>query len=128
MTDKVLVVDDSEIARHELVSMLKGAGFETLEADNGKSGMELAKMGGVVMIITDVHMPILNGIEMCEALHADLGARMPPALVVSTESSTAMKQRGKSSGVRGWVIKPVNPAKLVQVIKTLIQSFHEGNK
>lgn len=120
MKDKVLVVDDSEVARHEVVEMLKSAGYDTVEAESGKRGVEVVKAGGIAMIITDVHMPIMNGIEMCEALHAELGAKMPPALVVSTESSPGMKERGKKVGVKGWVIKPVDPPKLVQVIRTLI--------
>lgn len=117
---KILVVDDSDIARHELVEVIKQGGFETVEAENGRKGFELAKAGNVALLITDVHMPEMSGIEMCEALHAELGEKMPPALVVSTESSQQVKERGKKVGVKGWIIKPVDPAKLVGVIKTLL--------
>lgn len=122
LTDKILVVDDSDVARQELVTSLSAAGFVTIEAENGRKGFEIAKNGGVALIISDVHMPEMSGIEMCEALFAELGPKMPPALIVSTESSPAIKEIGKKCGVRGWVIKPVDAQKLIIVVKKITGS------
>ena len=122
MTEKtILVVDDSEIARKELVNPLRKGGFATAEADNGKRAVEMIRNESFDMIITDVHMPLMNGIEMCEAIRDDEAmAITPPILVVSTESSPEMKERGKAAGVRGWVIKPVDTEKLVLIVKKLL--------
>jgi two-component system chemotaxis response regulator CheY len=121
MAERILIVDDSQVARQEIVGPLKSAGFDTIEAENGKAAVDLAKIQAPALIVTDVHMPIMNGIEMCEALFAQLGGNMPPVLVVSTESNPEMKNRGKAAGVKGWIIKPVDTAKLVQVAGMLIQ-------
>jgi two-component system chemotaxis response regulator CheY len=120
MTHRILVVDDSQVARQELVGPLRAAGYETIEAENGKQALDLARAEPPQLIVTDVHMPELNGVEMCEALFAALGGAMPPVLVVSTEASAEMKSRGRNAGVRGWIIKPVDVAKLVQVAGMLI--------
>jgi two-component system chemotaxis response regulator CheY len=119
MSKKILIVDDSDVARQELNTQIKAAGFITVEAENGRKGFEIAKAGGIALIISDVHMPEMSGIEMCEALFAELGANMPPALIVSTESSPTIKEIGKKCGVKGWVIKPVDTAKLIIVVKKL---------
>lgn len=118
---KVLVVDDSEVARRELVDVLQQGGFATAEAENGRVGLSSVKQGGVDLVITDVHMPEMSGIEMCEALHAALGSATPPILVISTESNSDVKARGKKAGVRGWIIKPADPTKLVTVIRSLLK-------
>jgi two-component system chemotaxis response regulator CheY len=120
MADRILIVDDSQVARQEIVGPLRAAGFETAEAENGKAAVGVVQAGGVALIVTDVHMPIMNGIEMCEALTALLGEAMPPVLVVSTEANPDMKNRGKAAGVKGWIIKPVDTAKLVAVAGKLI--------
>lgn len=117
----ILVVDDSEIARRELINPLQQAGYATAEADSGKQAVEMVRAESFDMIITDVHMPLMNGIEMCEAIRDDETiTATPPILVVSTESSPEMKERGKAAGVRGWVIKPVDTEKLVLVAKKLL--------
>lgn len=122
MPDKtILVVDDSEIARKELVNPLRNGGFATAEAENGKRAVEMVRNDSYDMIITDVHMPIMNGIEMCEAIRDDAAITIiPPILVVSTESNPEMKERGKAAGVRGWVIKPIDTDKLVLIVKKLL--------
>ena len=67
-------------------------------------------------------MPIMNGIEFCEALRDEKVANIPPIIVVSTEANPVMKERGKAAGVKGWVIKPIDTQKLVQVCKKLTES------
>ena len=119
---KILVVDDSEIARAELARPLKEAGFDITEADNGMTALQFVKDGKFDMVITDVHMPIMNGIEFCEAMRDEKIKNVPPIIVVSTEANPDMKVRGKAAGVKGWVIKPIDTQKLVQVCKKLIET------
>jgi len=120
--NKILVVDDSEIARAELVRPLKEAGFDISEADNGLTALQLVKDSKFDIVITDVHMPIMNGIEFCEAMRDENVQNIPPIIVVSTEANPDMKTRGKAAGVKGWVIKPIDTQKLVQVCKKLIET------
>ena len=118
---RILVVDDSEIARRELVRPLKNAGYQVDEAESGSHAVDLVRASKYDLIISDVHMPVMNGIEMCEALKADVSVVMPPIIVVSTESNSEMKARGKAAGVRAWVIKPVDGEKLAVVCKKLLE-------
>lgn len=119
---KILVVDDSEIARAELVNPLKEAGHDISEAGDGKSALEFLEGTPVEIVITDVHMPHMTGIELCEAIRdSDVISHKPPILVVSTESNPDMKTRGKAAGVKGWIIKPVDTSKLCQVVDLILK-------
>lgn len=120
MSHTILVVDDSEIGRMEIVKGLRARSFDVIEADNGRRAFEIASEGGVHLIVSDIHMPIMNGIEMCEAIAASTIQPKPPIIVVSTEASDELKRRGKAAGVRGWVIKPVDVTKLITAIDLIL--------
>ncbi len=121
MSLKILLVDDSEIARKELARPLAEKGFTVYEADNGQDALDKIQEYELDLIVTDIHMPVMNGLELCEALHASTTiSKKPPILVVSTESNPEMKTRGKAAGVKGWVIKPVDAEKLAKVAQMLI--------
>ncbi|MBN8530484.1 MAG: response regulator [Alphaproteobacteria bacterium] len=117
MTKKVLAVDDSKTMREMVSFTLKGAGYEVMEAEDGKAA--LAMLGGVKVdaVITDLNMPNMNGFELIRALRADASYKFTPILMLTTESEGAKKEEGKSAGATGWIVKPFNPEKLVEVVR-----------
>jgi|AntRauTorcE11897_2_1112592.scaffolds.fasta_scaffold23601_2 two-component system chemotaxis response regulator CheY len=104
---KILVVDDSEIIRVQLKADLEGAGHQVVEAVNGLQGLEvLDENKDVKLVISDVNMPEMDGLTMCEKIHANPDFSQIPIIMLTTQSSAEMKARGKENGVLAWVTKP----------------------
>ena len=102
----------------EMVSFtLKGAGYEVVDAEDGQQALERLKGVRVDAVITDLNMPNMNGYELIRALRADPNYKMAPILMLTTEGDDAKKVEGKAAGATGWIVKPFNPEKLVQVVK-----------
>lgn len=102
----------------EMVSFtLKGAGYEVIEAEDGKHA--LASISGVKIdaVITDLNMPNMNGFELIRCLRADPSYKFTPILMLTTEGDDSKKQEGKAAGATGWIVKPFNPDKLVEVVR-----------
>ncbi|WP_448214267.1 response regulator [Colwellia sp. MEBiC06753] len=118
---KVLVVDDSNSIRDMVSFTLKGAGYDTVEAANGQEGLTKAKGGGFDLVISDVNMPIMDGITLCGELRKLPAFKFTPILMLTTESSGDMKLKGKEAGATGWLVKPFNPEKLLATIKRVIR-------
>ncbi|MCH2058446.1 MAG: response regulator [Thalassotalea sp.] len=118
---KVLVVDDSNSIRDMVSFTLKGAGHQTVEAVNGQEGLSKAQAGGFDLVISDVNMPIMDGITLCQELRKLPSFKFTPILMLTTESSTDMKMKGKAAGATGWLVKPFNPDKLLSTIKRVIR-------
>ena len=118
---KVLVVDDSNSIRDMVSFTLKGAGYETDEAANGQEGLAKASGGNFDLVITDVNMPIMDGITLCQEMRKLPSYKFTPILMLTTESSTDMKMKGKEAGATGWLVKPFNPDKLLSTIKRVIR-------
>jgi two-component system chemotaxis response regulator CheY len=117
MAKKALTVDDSRTMREMVSFTLKGAGYEVVEAEDGKDA--LAKLTGnkVDVVITDLNMPNMNGFELIRALRADGNYKFTPILMLTTEGDGSKKEEGKAAGATGWIVKPFNPEKLVEVVK-----------
>jgi two-component system chemotaxis response regulator CheY len=125
VTKRILVVDDSEIARRDVTGALRLKGYEVIEAGNGQEGLELFQENGpICMVLADLHMPVMNGIQMCEEIGRLDGIRMPPVLMVTSESSPELKARGKKAGIVGWVVKPIDLPSLLQAVDLLITRFN----
>jgi two-component system chemotaxis response regulator CheY len=118
---KVLVVDDSNSIRDMVSFTLKSAGYETVEAKDGQDGLSVAQDATFDLVITDVNMPIMDGITLCQELRKLPDFKFTPILILTTESSTDMKMRGKSAGATGWLVKPFNPEKLLATIKRVVR-------
>lgn len=116
---KVLIVDDSETIRQQVASALEGAGFRVLEAADGVEGLECAGVNDLCMVILDVNMPRLNGLEMLERLKTDPRHAKVPVLMLTTEVQQSMIERAKKAGARGWMIKPVKMDQLVSTVTKL---------
>jgi two-component system chemotaxis response regulator CheY len=117
MSKRALTVDDSKTMRDMVTFTLKGAGFEVIEAEDGKHALTVLNGSKVDVIITDLNMPNMNGIELIRALRADANYKSTPILMLTTEADDTKKQEGKSVGATGWIVKPFNPEKLVQVVQ-----------
>jgi two-component system chemotaxis response regulator CheY len=116
MTKKVLTVDDSKTMRDMVSFTLKGAGFDVIEAENGVEALKILGDDKVDLVITDLNMPVMDGFELLEQLRAKAHFKFVPILVLTTESELNKKDRGKSLGATGWIVKPFNPDKLIQVV------------
>jgi len=118
---KVLVVDDSNSIRDMVSFTLKSAGYETVEAKDGQDGLNKAKGTTIDLVISDVNMPIMDGITLCQELRKLSSFKYIPILMLTTESSGDMKMRGKTAGATGWLVKPFNPEKLLATIKRVVR-------
>jgi two-component system chemotaxis response regulator CheY len=117
MTKKALTVDDSKTMREMVAFSLKSAGFDVLEAEDGRAALQCLGGQKVDVIITDLNMPNMDGIELIRQLRADAAYRFTPILMLTTESDGAKKTLGKEAGATGWLVKPFNPDKLIETVR-----------
>ncbi len=118
---KILVVDDSNSIRDMVNFTLKSAGYETQEACDGQEGLNKAQASSFDLVITDVNMPNMDGITLCQELRKLADFKFTPILMLTTESSGDMKLKGKAAGATGWLVKPFNPEKLLATIKRVVR-------
>jgi two-component system, chemotaxis family, chemotaxis protein CheY len=111
----ILAVDDSKTMRDMVSFTLKEAGFNVTEAVDGVDGLNKAKGGRFDVVITDVNMPNMDGITLVKHLRAEANFRSTP--IFTTESEQGKRDAGKEAGATGWIVKPFNPEKLVQVVQ-----------
>lgn len=117
MTKRALTVDDSKTMRDMVSFTLKNAGFEVIEAEDGQDALgKLNDNQALDVIITDLNMPNMNGIELIRALRGKDPYKFTPILMLTTESDGTKKSEGKDAGATGWIVKPFNPEKLIQVV------------
>lgn len=117
---KILAVDDSPSIRQMVSLVLKSGGHEVVTAENGVEALEFAQDEEVSLVVTDVHMPEMNGITLISRLR-ELGTyRFTPILVLTTESSAEMKAKGKSAGATGWIVKPFSPDSLLATVDKVL--------
>ena len=116
MTRKIVAVDDSQTMRDMVSFTLKKAGYDVEEAGDGQQALNALKGKAVDLVITDINMPNMDGISLVKALRADPAHKSTPILILTTESDTARKDEGRAAGATGWIVKPFNPEKLLQVV------------
>lgn len=117
---KSLVIDDQRAIRNMFRSILESGGFEVTVAVDGKEGWTIACTHDFDVIVTDLHMPHIDGIQLTKRLRASKRHKFTPILIVSTESNVSKKELGKAAGASGWVVKPVNGKELLAALKKLI--------
>jgi two-component system, chemotaxis family, chemotaxis protein CheY len=120
MSKLILTADDSSSVRQMVAFTLKGAGYGVVEAADGKDALTKTQSSAVNMVVTDLNMPNMNGIDLIKALRADPKYKFIPIIMLTTESQAARKQEGKSAGATGWIVKPFKPEQLLAVVKKVL--------
>ena len=121
MGKTVLTVDDSASIRQMVSFTLKSAGYEVVEAIDGEDGLNKARQKSVDLVLTDQNMPKLDGLSLIKTLRSLPQYGRTPILMLTTESSESMKSAGRAAGATGWLVKPFDPAKLIEVIGKVIR-------
>ncbi len=116
----ILAVDDSSSMRQMVSFTLKGAGHQVVEAQDGQDALNKAKTQQFDLIITDVNMPVMDGITFIRNLRGEANYKFTPMLMLTTESSTDKKAEGKAAGATGWIVKPFNPDQLLNTVKKVL--------
>lgn len=120
MSKTILAVDDSASIRQMVAFTLKSQGYRVVEAVDGQDGLAKAKSQPIDLVLTDQNMPKMDGLTMIRALRMMPAFKSTPILILTTESSDAMKSQGRSAGATGWLVKPFDPNKLLEVIKKVL--------
>lgn len=116
MTKCVLTVDDSKTIRDMVGFTLKNAGFDVMEAEDGEKALNVVAGNKPDLIITDLNMPNMDGLTLIQRLRSMPDFKTTPILMLTTEQGDDKKNQGRSVGATGWLVKPFDPDKLIQVI------------
>lgn len=120
MAKTILAVDDSGSLRQMVAFSLQSAGYNVVQAVDGQDGLNKARERTVDLVLTDQNMPVMDGLTMIRTLR-ELGSyQNVPILMLTTESSDEMKARGKAAGANGWLVKPFDPKRLIEVVQKVI--------
>ena len=121
MTKRALVVDDSTSIRQMVAFTLKEAGFDVLEGENGQNALDNVSGQSVNLVVTDLNMPVMDGLTLIRQLRAKPEFKFTPILMLTTESQDSKKQEGKAARATGWIVKPFDPEKLLQVVNKVVR-------
>ena len=116
----ILTVDDSASMRQMVSFTLKGAGHDVTEASDGQEALGFAKGKKFDLVLSDVNMPNMDGIELTKNLRTLPDFKYTPILMLTTEAGLNKKQDGKAAGATGWIVKPFNPEQLLTTIKKVL--------
>ena len=117
----ILAVDDSASMRQMVTFTLKSAGYNVVEAVDGQDAWEKSGSRDFDLVLTDQNMPRMDGISLTKKLRDNPKFKTTPILILTTESSDQMKMAGRGAGATGWLVKPFDPAKLLEVIKKVVK-------
>lgn len=123
MAKTILIVDDSASLRRVVEIALTSAGYEVIEASDGKDALnKLARLGGkkVHLIISDVNMPNMNGIDFVTEVKKDSAYKFTPVIMLTTEGQDEIKNQGRAAGAKAWIVKPFNPTQMLNAVQKLI--------
>lgn len=121
MDHTLLIVDDSASMRQMVSFTLQDAGYDVIAAANGKDALAKIENKQIAMVITDLNMPEMDGIELIRNLRALPGFKFTPIVMLTTESQAAKKMAGKQAGASGWIVKPFKPEQLLSTIKRFVK-------
>jgi len=122
----ILAVDDSPSMREMLAAVLRDSGYQVVEAEDGVKALEVAKTSSIDVVLTDQNMPNMDGLSLVKNLRSLPAYQDTPIMMLTTESSDEMKQKGRAAGATGWMVKPFDPDKLVRMLKALIGMKRQG--
>jgi two-component system chemotaxis response regulator CheY len=118
----ILTVDDSPSIRQMIKVTLAPTGHTVIEAGDGAQGLEKAKASKLDLVITDLNMPVMNGLELIRALRVLPAFLGLPIVFLTTESNEAVKLEAKKAGATAWITKPFKPDQLLSVVSKLVRS------
>jgi two-component system chemotaxis response regulator CheY len=117
----ILAVDDSASMRKMVSFTLSSAGYRVTEAVDGQDALEKAQSQSFDLVLTDQNMPRLDGLGLTKKLRETAAFAKTPILILTTESSDQMKQAGRAAGATGWLVKPFDPNRLIEIIQKVIK-------
>jgi two-component system chemotaxis response regulator CheY len=117
---KVLIVDDSVSMRQMVGFTLREGGFEVIEAEHGQDALDKLQGAPVDLVITDLNMPVMDGITLIQNLRSQPAMKTKPILMLTTEGLVGKKEQGKAAGATGWIVKPFDPEKLLQTVAKVL--------
>ena len=117
---RIMIVDDVASIRQICNKVFQDVGYQVTEAARGEEALDLAKLKRVHLVITDVNMPGMNGIDLVQSLRALPDCKFIPILVLTTEAGAELKQKGKTAGATGWIVKPFDPQVLLDTLKKVL--------
>ncbi len=120
MTISILAVDDSPSIRRMVSFTLKNAGYDVIEAVDGQDALAKARARPVQLVLTDHNMPRMDGLTLVRSLRRMPAYRDAPILILTTESAREMKEQGRLAGATGWLVKPFDPGRLLEVVKKVL--------
>ncbi len=120
MATRALVVDDSVSMRRMVAFTLSQAGFAVVEGENGAAGLAELDRAPVELIITDVNMPVMDGFRFVREVRRRPGHEATPILMLTTDSEQERKAEGRAAGATGWIVKPFDPDRLVEVVRKVL--------
>ena len=123
MAKTILIVDDSSSLRRVVDIALTGAGYEVIQAGDGREALsKLAGLAGrrINLIISDVNMPNMNGIDFVIEVKKDPTYKFVPIIMLTTEGQDEIKDQGRKAGAKAWIVKPFNPTQLLNAVQKLI--------
>lgn len=120
MSKTIMTVDDSASMRQMVSFTLKQAGYQVVEAVDGKDALVKLNGSSVQMVLTDLNMPNMDGIELIRHVRATPSCKFIPIVMLTTESQVEKKQAGKEAGATGWIVKPFKPEQLLAVVKKVL--------
>ncbi len=121
MAHTLLIVVDSASMRQMVSFTLKDAGYDVIAAANGKDALTKLDGAKIAMVITDLNMPEMDGIELIKQLRGKAGFKFTPIVMLTTESQDSKKMAGKQAGASGWIVKPFKPDQLLDTVKKFVK-------
>lgn len=122
MPKVIMTVDDSTSVRQMVSFTLSNAGYEVIEAVDGRDALsKVGESGTIDMLVTDLNMPNMDGIELVKSVRSQQRHKFIPILLLTTESQETKKQQGKAAGASGWIVKPFDAGQLVDVVRRLLK-------
>ena len=120
---QVLVVDDSATVRNEVGDFLKKNGLDVVTAVDGRDGLDKLKADArIKLVVSDVNMPNMDGLTMAEKIRGELRNSAVNIIILTTENTPIMKERGKAAGIKGWIVKPFKGEAVIATFKKLAEA------
>lgn len=123
---KLLIVDDDKTTRKLLSLFLKSKGYEVATAENGLDALEKLGTESINLVVTDMNMPYMDGIELTKTLRADVNMKDMPIIMVTTEADEDEKKKAFDAGVNDYLVKPTNADQISESVKRILKNIFTG--